>query len=118
MKIIVQGISIELTKSQVDYIEKEKAKQLKECTTFIKTLKSFGFKKMSTKGWANPNSNCWETKDWFIEIFDNEQCMVTGVGVNLDSSGWPLTTWSPIELVKILNKALDFIENETNKTTT
>ena len=115
MEAIVKGVSIILTDNQIKQIEDHQAKQKQECTTFTKTLKCFGFKKMSTKGWANPDANCWQAKHWFVEIFNsgtlNEYCAVVGTGVELSSSGWPLTTYSHEELREILNKALEEIEN-------
>jgi len=115
MEAIVEGVRITLTPEQVMQIEAYHAKQKQECSTFNKTLKSFGFKKMSTKGWENPNANCWTTENWIVEIFNsgnhNEYCSVAGSGVDLSSSGWPITISSPQELVEILNKALEEIEN-------
>lgn len=52
MEVIVKGVSITLTDDQIKQIEDHHAKQKQECTAFSKTLKSFGFKKMSTKGWC------------------------------------------------------------------
>lgn len=115
MEVIVKGVKITLTAEQIKQIEAHHAKQIIECSTFTKTLKHFGFKKMSTKGWENPNANCWESKHWFVEIFNNdtlnEYCSVAGVGVELSSSGCPLIVNSPQELVEKLNKALEEIGN-------
>lgn len=116
MEAIEKGVRITLTPEQIKQIKAHQANQNKECSTFTKTLKSFGFKKMSTKGWENPNANCWITDNWIVEIFNsgnhNEYCSVAGSRIDLSSSGWPITTWSPKELVEVLNKALEEIENE------
>lgn|SRR5690606_24524827 len=115
MEAIVEGVRITLTPEQVMQIEAYHAKQKQECSTFTKTLKHFGFKKMSTKGWENPDANCYQTKNWFAQIYDsktlNATCFIVGEGIDLDSSGWPLVVDSPEELVEILNKALEEIEN-------
>lgn len=44
MKTKVDGVTIELTKEQVEYINKVKAERAKEFKTFDKVLKTFGFK--------------------------------------------------------------------------
>jgi hypothetical protein len=115
MEAIVKGVKITLTAEQIKQIEAHQSKQKQECSTFTKTLKHFGFRKMSTKGWANPDANCWTTEHWIVEIFNsgnhNEYCSVAGSGVDLSSSGWPITISSPQELVEILNKALEEIAN-------
>ena len=113
MEAIIKGVRITLTPEQIMQIEAYHAKQKQECSTFTKTLKHFGFKKMNTKNWVNLDANCWESKHWFVEIFNtgtlNEYCAVVGVGIELSSSGWPLIVNSPQELVGILNKALEEI---------
>jgi hypothetical protein len=58
MEAIVKGVRITLTPEQKKQIEAHQDKQNQECSTFTKTLKHFGFKKMSTKGWENPDANC------------------------------------------------------------
>lgn len=63
MKVSIEGVTIELTKTQISYIEKEKAKRLKECNSFQSVLKKFGLKKINTKGWEDPSKNCWQHKD-------------------------------------------------------
>lgn len=115
MEAIVKGVKITLTAEQIKQIEAHQAKQKHECSTFTKTLRHFGFKKMSTKGWENPDANCYQTKNWFAQIYEsktlNESCFIVGEGIDLDSSGWPLVVDSPEELTEILNKALEELEN-------
>src|SRR5690606_36159496 len=115
MEAIVKGVKITLTAEQIKQIEAHQSKQKQKCSTFTKTLKHCGFRKMPTKGWASPNANCYQTKNWFAQIYDsknlNATCFIVGEGIDLDSSGWPLGVDSPEELVEILNKALEEIEN-------
>lgn len=87
MKIFIEGISIELTKEQVDFIEKEKRKRTRELTTFSKVLKHFGFTKVKD------HENCWEHNDyeWWAEIYHNSGRYYTlfMVGHPLKCGGFP-----------------------------
>lgn len=72
MDITVKGVRIKLTEEQVKQIAIEEERRNKECKSFTSCLKYFGFKKVCTKGWLNPNQNCWnnEDKGWWAEIHD------------------------------------------------
>ncbi|NQD71643.1 hypothetical protein HP439_13015 [Sphingobacterium shayense] len=116
MKVIVQGVSIELTKEQVEHFENEKAKQLKECSTFTKTLKHFGFNKINTKSWPNPNENAYSHYQygWYAEIQDYgtyKACFLTGKGLK-SIEGFPggYVHDSPESVAAAITKALDEME--------
>jgi hypothetical protein len=118
MEATVKGVRITLTNDQIKIIEDHHSKQKQECTTFTKTLKSFGFKKMSTKGWANPDANAWISRNWFAEIHKERTytiCQISGSGIPLDKSGYPLQVETPEELCEVLNKALEEIEDTPNR---
>lgn len=110
MKVTVKGVTIDLTPAQIAYIEKTIIKRDKELKTFENVLKHFGFRKLNTKGWVNPDQNCYtqNTHGWFVEILDYgkwKSCLVHGTGLD---HGHPFGKHydSPESLCEAIVKAL------------
>lgn len=114
IKTTVEGVVIELTKEQVALIEETKAKRDAECKSFVSVLKHFGFTKVRTKGWKQPDRICYENKQhgWSAEIFSNcniFSCWMAGPG--LRNVGFPggYMYGSPEEVKDALLQALNEI---------
>ena len=116
MYTFVQGIRIELTPDQIKVIEKEKRRRERCRDSFVKTLKRFGFKKIDTSDWVNPNQDCYEHPhyEWFAEIYDrggwNDVFMA---GQGLKDGGFP-GGWvygDPEQIEKELARAIDELQN-------
>lgn len=116
MKIVVEGVTIELTKEQIALIEKEKAKRAAECASFERTLKNFGFAKVDTTGWADPKEKAFANDEhgWYAEIQDYRKykaCLLVGKGL-ISMRGFPggYIHESPESVAKAITAALDGIE--------
>jgi hypothetical protein len=97
MKAMFNGVEIQLTPEQIKVVTAAKEKHEKAVDGgFIKVLKSYGFEKMSSKGWANPDSVCFQhpTHGWFAEIIDHglwQNVWMVGTGLRnsqLFPGGW------------------------------
>lgn len=117
MRIIVQGVSIELTVEQIAAIDKEKRKREKCRKSFEKILFHFGFKKINTTGWQNPKQFCYEQKEygWFAEIQNfgiySEVFMIgKGLQNNHPPPGGHMYG-EPEDIEKEIVKALDNLQN-------
>lgn len=111
MKVRVQGVSIVLTKEQIEHIDKEKANQIRECKSFVRILKHFGFEKINTSSWPDPKDNLYSHPQhgWFADIQDYrtyKACFLTGKG--LKSNGFPggYVYESPESMAKEITLAL------------
>lgn len=93
MNIIVEGVSIELTESQVSLLKKEKAKRAKRAYSgFAKTLKHFGFIHKKDVNTENEPIEWYEhpKHGWRAEILDRGNWKeVWLVGKCLKDSGFP-----------------------------
>lgn len=86
MRVFVKGVPIDLNDEQVKTIN-DKLKEIDDsCKTFESALKSYGFKKMSTLDWENPDQNCWSHVDgWFANIVQHPKynsCILYGDFIN------------------------------------
>lgn len=107
MDIIVQGVKITLTKSQVQTIESVEKRRLKCKNSFKKMLTHFGFKENADQ----PNTFSHKAKQWYAEIIDRgvySDVWMVGRGLK-SSSGMP-GGWvyeSPKEIETEIIKAMD-----------
>lgn len=104
----MQGVTIELTKDQIALIEKEKARRLRECKSFERILKHFGFVKVDG-GFHHTQHG------WYAEILDRryyQDCLLVGKG--LKGPGFPggHVYGSPEAVAEALTAALDEIRGE------
>ena len=117
MKIIVQGVSIEITKEQIEQIDQEKAKQIRELKSFERILKHFGFEKINTRSWPNPNEKAYSHYQygWYAEIQDYgpyKACFLTGKGLrSTDSFPGGYVYDSPESMAKAITLALKEMED-------
>jgi hypothetical protein len=106
MKIIVEGVSIELTPAQIATIEKERKRREKCRGSFKRMLAKLGFRQSHDV----PGSFSHKTNDWYAEIIDRRHysdVWMVGDGLK-NSTGFP-GGWvyeSPMELEKEVVKAL------------
>lgn len=117
MHAFIQGIRIELTADQIKLVEKEKRRRELCRHSFERMLKRFGFEKVDTSGWENPNQNCWQHiyYNWFVEIYDRNgwsDAWMVGTGLKDDGfpGGWCYS--DPEEIEKELGRAIDEIEDK------
>lgn len=90
--VFIEGVKIELTGSQVFSIEKELRARIKNNGKFETMLRRFGFTKIYSSEWQNPNQNCWENKkyDWFAEIIQHDRWSeIFMAGQKLKNVGFP-----------------------------
>lgn len=102
MRIIVEGVAIDLTKEQIKHIETVKAKRLKELNSFEKVLVNFGFKKETH---ANGSFYTNDDLEWYAEIYDDDSVWMTGSGLK-DTSSFPggYVYGTPESLIEELSK--------------
>ncbi len=115
MKVSVKGVTIELTSDQINHVESEIAKREKELNSFVKVLKHFGFNKVNTRGWQNPDQSCWSNDQhgWFVEIIDYgsfKTCVFHGKPLD-EGSPWGKEYNSPESASKGIFDALDLLNN-------
>lgn len=107
MKVIVDGVSITLTKTQVNHINKVKAERLKNLKTFEDALKRFGFKRhrdTRDKGYNCDHCYANDEKGWYAEIYDGDRVWMVGNELKASTSfpgGWMY--WTIKELIDELS---------------
>lgn len=108
MEVIIEGVRIELTESQLARIE-EKRKEREACRdSFVKMLKFFEFEEMPDL----PNCFIHKIYNWYAEYLEGNCGYVWITGEKLKTSAFPggWIYWEPEEVEEALLKALEELE--------